>query len=77
MPSATELQAGLTLVHAVAEAIREVGELPEGTLYAVLCGKVDKQGWDKLVSLLLGAGLVERRAGHLLVWVGPELEARP
>lgn len=69
-----ELKAGLSVVLAVAEAIREAGEFPAGTLYAVLTGRVDIQGFDKIVSIITGSGLVEKR-GDLLRWVGPEVRA--
>jgi hypothetical protein len=67
-----QLKAGLNIVLAVTEAIREAGEIPAGTLYAVLVGKVDIQGFDKIVSIVTNAGLVEKR-GDLLRWVGPSI----
>lgn len=69
-----QLKAGLNIVLAVTEAIREAKEIPAGTLYAVLCGKVDIQGFEKIVSIITGSGLVEKR-GDLLRWVGPAIEA--
>ena len=73
-PTKEQLKAGLDAVFAVSEAIREAGEIPEGTLYAVLCGKMDMAAFERLVKILTGSGLVEKRA-HLLRWVGPTLEA--
>lgn len=72
-PTKEQLKAGLNVILAVTEAIREAGEIPAGTLYAVLCGKVDMQGFDKIVSIVTGSGLVEKH-GDLLRWVGPELK---
>lgn len=69
-----KLKAGLSVVLAVTEAIREAGEIPAGTLYAVLIGKVDLQGFERIVSIVTGSGLVEKR-GDLLRWVGPEVTA--
>lgn len=69
-----QLKAGLNVVLAVTEAIREAGEIPAGTLYAVLMGNVDIAGFARIVSIVTGSGLVEKR-GDLLRWVGPEVHA--
>jgi hypothetical protein len=69
-----QLKAGFNVIVAVTEAIREAKEIPAGTLYAVLMGKVDIQGFEKIVSIVTGSGLVEKR-GDLLRWVGPEVTA--
>ena len=69
-----EIKAALGMVADVAEAIRQAGEIPEGTLYAVLMGRVSFEGFQRLVGILVGSGLVENRA-HLLRWVGPEAKA--
>lgn len=73
--TAEQLKAGLSIVLAVTEAIREAGEIPAGTLYAVLLGQVDLQGFEKIVSIVTGSGLVEKR-GDLLRWVGPDIGGR-
>ena len=73
-PTKEQLQAGLKIVIAVTEAIREAREIPEGTLYAVLTGKVDFAGFEKIVRIVVGTGLVEKQ-GNLLRWVGPEVTA--
>lgn len=57
---------------AVTEAIREAREIPEGTLYATLIGRVDIAGFEKIVGIVVGSGLVEKR-GNLLRWIGPEI----
>lgn len=63
----------LDAILAVGEAIREAGEVPAGTLYAVLCGRMDIGSFNGLVNVLCGAGLVERKASGLLRWVGPNI----
>lgn len=67
--SKDQFKAGLNVVFAVTEAIREAHEIPAGTLYAVLMGRVDIHGFDKIVSIVTGSGLVEKR-GDLLRWLG-------
>lgn len=71
-PTAAQLKAALAITLAVAEAIREAKEIPSGTLYAMLVGKVDLQGYEAIIRNLKNADLVTEIA-HLLKWVGPEV----
>ena len=73
-PTKEELKAALHMLVAVAEAIREAKSVPSGHLYAMLCGKVDAAGYERMIGQLKGAGVVEER-NHLLVWCGPQPEA--
>ena len=70
----TQLRAGLALTLAVSEAIREAHEIPSGTLYAMLTGQVDYEGYQKLLRILTGAGLIEVMPSHLIRWTGPEVK---
>ena len=70
-PSRKQLNAGLRVIFAITEAIREAKEVPAGTLYATLMPLVDLAGFDKAIAIAVGSGLVEKR-GDLLLWVGPE-----
>ena len=72
-PTPTQLRAGLALTLAVSEAIREAREIPSGTLYASLMGKVDYEGYQKLLRILTGAGIIEVIPSHLIRWTGPEV----
>ncbi len=69
-----QLKSAFTMLTAVSEAIREAGRIPSGTLYAVLMGKVNIAGYEKMIGILKGAGLVEERS-HELIWIGPRLAA--
>jgi hypothetical protein len=73
-PSKQELLAGLNILAAVAETIREAGEVPSGTIYAALVGKVTMEGYTSLLRTLKGAGLVEEK-NHLLRWIGPNIQS--
>jgi hypothetical protein len=73
-PTTQDLQTGLTLLHAVAETVREAGEVPSGTLYAALVGRVTLQGYEKMLGILNGAGLIAVDASHLVRWTGPMLD---
>jgi hypothetical protein len=68
-----ELKAGVAMIAAVAEAIREVGQIPSGHLYARLQGKVTLDGYNKLIGILKNAKLIEEN-NHLLTWIGPEIK---
>jgi hypothetical protein len=63
------LAAALVVMGAVADAIRELGRVPAGHLYAVLSGRMSLTTFEALVGRLLDAGLI-RREGFELVWCG-------
>ena len=65
-----QVRAGLEIVLAVSDAIRELGEVPSGHLYAHLMGKLSIDDYNKIISILVGAKLITNQ-GHLLRWVGP------
>ena len=54
---------------ALSEAIRELGSVPAGHLYAQVMSFVDLPTFDGLIGVLVESGLVARD-GHLLVWKG-------
>lgn len=67
--------AAFTATVAIAEAIRELGEVPSGHLYAQLMTRMDLRTYQRIIETLKGAGLVSETA-HLLRWTGPTLDAR-
>jgi hypothetical protein len=67
----SELKAALQITFAVAEAIHEAGEIPEGTIYAALIGKVTLEGFYACLRTLERSGLIKREPCHLVRWVGP------
>jgi hypothetical protein len=71
-PTPAEISAALGMTAAVAEAIRAAGEIPEGTLYAMLVGKVTIGGFQRMIGVLRGAGLISV-TNHLCRWTGPTL----
>lgn len=62
--------AALQMAKAVADTIRELNEVPSGTLYAQLVGTFSIQQYDQLIGLLKRTGLIEETGSHLLRWVG-------
>jgi len=75
-PTKAQILAAYEMTFAVAETIREAGEVPSGTVYAALIGRVDLEGYNGLLRNLKNAGLVEETPAHLLRWVGPLKGAR-
>lgn len=69
----TQLQAALQMAAAVAEAIRELGSVPNGHLYARLMGKLSLESYNSIIQTLVKAKLVENK-NDLLTWIGPEIK---
>jgi hypothetical protein len=65
-----EVKAALGIIQAVAEAIRELGEVPSGHLYARLMDQFSLAQFEQVLDALKGAGLVRESNAHLLTWVG-------
>jgi hypothetical protein len=53
---------------AIADAIRELGSVPSGHLYARLMGYMDIEAYTEVIQALKRAGVVSER-DHLLTWV--------
>jgi len=62
------MQAGFTLLHALAETIRFLGEVPSGEVYAKLSGRITLGDYEQAISILKRSGLVTETPGHLLRW---------
>ena len=63
----------VAVLYALAESIRECGEIPSGTLYAASMNvfqSVDQ--FNSAIARLVGAKLVER-CGDVLKWIGPAI----
>lgn len=74
-PTSAQLQSAFMLTAAVAEAVREAGEIPSGTVYAAMLSRIDLAGFEALIRTLKGAGLISETA-HMLRWIGPTFEVR-
>jgi hypothetical protein len=65
-----ELSAGLQAIKAIADAIKELGSVPSGHLYAQVMNHLSLQAYEKIILILVNGGLVEN-TGNLLTWKGP------
>ena len=70
----TDAIAAVETMKAVADAIRSLGEVPSGHLYANLVGQLSLAQFEQIIGILKRAGLV-REKGHLLTWLEPEATA--
>ncbi len=68
-PTAEQLKQGQQIIFAVAETIREAKEVPSGTIYAALVGRVSFEGYQKILQILTNAGLISIDRTHLIKWV--------
>ncbi len=68
-PDKQNVLAAIELVSAVADAIRELGTVPSGQLYARLTDVMDIRCFEQVVALLVKAGLIERLPNNILRWV--------
>lgn len=74
-PTNQQFKSAFAVIVAFTEVIREAGEIAEGTAYAALMAHgCDLATFEKIVVIVTGSGLVEKR-GHLLRWVGPEIRS--
>ena len=65
------VQAYLNACRAIADAIKELGSVPSGHLYARVMGYMSLDVYDSVINRLIGAGLV-RRSNFELFWVEPD-----
>lgn len=62
-------KAALQVVLAVGSAIKELGSVPSGHLYARLMGQMSLETYTKIINILVKTGAVTNE-GHLLTWIG-------
>lgn len=64
----TKLEALTTII---ADAIKELGSVPSGHLYAQVMAHMNLQTYQVIIDTLKGAKLVTVK-NHLIEWVGPK-----
>ncbi len=69
-PTKQQTLAAVSALMAVAEAIRELKQVPAGKLYATLMPLMDLPAFEGLVRVLANTGLI-RRENELLTWIEP------
>jgi hypothetical protein len=64
----TQVTSALKMTMAMAEAIQGLGQVPSGTLYAHVMGRMNLETYERIIAVLIKGGLI-RKQGHLLTWV--------
>ena len=70
--TALEQRSAIMLAIVVAEAIRTAGQIPSGTVYAMMMGQMSLEVYESILDRLVGAGLI-RRDVYLLTWIGSHI----
>ena len=68
-PTETDARKALMLAITTAEAIRTAGQIPSGTLYALLMGQMSLAYYEALIDHLVRSGLIRKDDSHLLTWI--------
>jgi hypothetical protein len=69
-PTPDQVKAVLEILVAVGDAIKELGRVPSGHLYARLMDKLSLEQYNTVIRKLKETGLVKEEA-HELIWIGP------
>lgn len=69
-PTPEQIKAYIEIVKAIADSIKELGSVPAGHIYAVVCGKMPLEQFERIIGKLVSGGLVTRDQSHLLHWKG-------
>lgn len=64
------IPAYIQAVRAFADAIKELGQVPAGTLYAGVMDRMSLETFERMIGHLVESGVVERDATHMLTWKG-------
>ena len=64
----SQQQSTLRIVKAIAEAIRDLGSVPSGHLYARVMGILSLDQYNQVIGILKKQGLIEEKY-HELTWI--------
>lgn len=70
MTTKEQVTATINTVRAVADAIRELKQVPSGILYSQVMGHMDLATYQRVIAVLKNAKLVSEM-NHMLKWEGP------
>jgi len=62
-----QAQQALAVIQILGSAIKEAGEIPSGTLYAMVMGKISYETYTSAIALLVRQGII-KESNHLLTW---------
>jgi len=68
MATSDQLKAAFAALQALATAIKDLGSIPSGHLYAQVSCVMTIGDYDAAIRTLCNAGVIRRDASHLLHW---------
>ena len=69
MVTREQLAAGMEIIRAIADAIRELKTVPSGHLYARLCGRMSLSEYQKIIGILQRSKVIAVDQSHLIRWI--------
>lgn len=64
-----QLAAGMEIIRAIADAIRELKSVPSGHLYARLCGNMSLSEYQQIIGILQRSKVIVVEPSHLIRWI--------
>ena len=65
------VRAAMQYVAAIAEAIRDLNEVPSGHLYAQVMSHINLESYNRVIKILTDAKMI-KVSNHLITWIGPK-----
>jgi hypothetical protein len=69
MANKKTMLAALSMVMAIGDAIKELGSVPNGVLYANICGHIPYGAYMQSIAILEQSGVITQK-NNVLTWVG-------
>jgi hypothetical protein len=63
------VKGAVKIIAAIGDAVRDLKSVPEGVLYAHVCGHMSLDAFNGAIKFLVKSSLV-RKDNHVLVWIG-------
>lgn len=71
MLTQSQIEAALAKMMAIADAIRELGSVPSGVMYAQVCDRVNINEYKSILKILEKQKLITVK-NDLIEWIGPK-----
>jgi len=65
-----KMKAAVEIMKAVASAVKELGSIPSGHLYARLMGKMSLDSYEKMTACMQRMGIIRIEGNHLITYTG-------
>jgi len=65
-----KMKAAVEIMKAVASAVKDLGSIPSGHLYAQLMGRMSLDSYEKMTGVLQRMGIISIDRNHLVTYTG-------